>query len=724
MATFWGMKRGATLVEREEEQIFLPHEERAEEDEGTPFHWTMNQPRSTSPLTSLPVYKNIHLIRRKILATIDNPYTIEQLSSPSINLSIVQPLVDKFYDPHDVSTVYSLLVNRVQFLHERSNHAHHQSVNVTRALLCELVASKVLQRHDVGNSGSETLLLLGKILVADFDPFQGAPDEVTQDNGQSVSWVAGEREGSGMKSTTLELAIISESKSFLSSSACQKVVDAIHKGRVIYTPFSPIDILPDHYKHRPISIYDPRKAPLLNQYRLIVPRTRYILEVCQFGLLLLLYLLVMVNRDGVNFNSYELGFCLYAFGWVLDQFASVLEHGWPVYTQNLWSFLDVIFAFTYGIYLILRICGMTAHNAELSQLALDILTTGAPVLVPRLAFNVMSNNMLIVALREMMADFAILSLLAMWCSAGFLLAMTWLSNGLHSPTTISKWMLWVWFGLDGTGIEKSADFHKVLGPLLMITFAFLGNTLFLTLLVAMLSNDFSTIVANATTEIQYRRAVVTFGGVKSDSIFAYQPPFNIMAVCLLLPLKFMVSPRWFHKINVAAIRTLNAPLLLIICLYEQRYLWKDTKRKEFMPSGRRRLDLRGVSRFSVYSGIRAVFDNEAYESSLQDSLDFSKSSINIDNRFLAVHENYPKGSPRSKITRRRQRSRKPLYVPPHNVSPSFRTRKEFTQRFEVLESSTRRIEDAVRMLCDGLGESRKRGIELEVSTTDRESTKG
>ncbi|KAH9204983.1 hypothetical protein DL95DRAFT_318438 [Leptodontidium sp. 2 PMI_412] len=663
----------------------------------------MSQPRSTSPITSLPVYKNIHLIRRKIMATIDNPYTIEQLSSSSITLSIVQPLADKFYDPHDVSTVYSLLVNRVQFLHERSNHAHHQSVNVARALLCELVASKVLQRHDVGNSGSETLLLLAKILVADFDPFQNALDDFTQ--GRST----GEREGSGMKSTALELAIISESKSFLSSSACQKVVDAIHKGRVIYTPFSPIDILPDHYKHRPISIYDPRKAPLLNQYRLIVPRTRYILEVCQFSLLLLLYLLVMVNREGIDYNRYELGFCLYAFGWVLDQFASVLEHGWPVYTQNLWSFLDVIFAFTYGIYFILRICGMTAHNPDLSQLALDILATGAPVLVPRLAFNVMSNNMLIVAMREMMADFAILSLLAMWCSAGFLLAMTWLSNGLYSPTTISKWMLWVWFGLDGTGIEKSVDFHKVLGPLLMIAFAFLGNTLFLTLLVAMLSNDFSTIVANATTEIQYRRAVVTFGGVKSDSIFAYQPPFNIMAVCLLLPLKFMVSPRWFHKINVAAIRTLNAPLLLIICLYERRYLWKDTKRKDFMPPGRRRLDLQGVSRFSVYSGIRAVFDNEPYESPLQDSPDFSKSSVNIDNnRFLAVHENYPTGSSRNNVRHRRQRSRKPLYRPPHSVPRPFMTRKEFVQSFEVLESSTKRIEDGVRILCEGLGESGKR----------------
>jgi hypothetical protein len=115
-------------------------------------------------------------------------------------ISIVQPLVDRFYDAHDVSTgtnnihliyssghgsqdllgiVYSLLVNRVQFLHERPSHAHHQSVNITRALLCELVASKVLQLNDVDNLGSQALLLLAKVLVADFDPFQNAPDEVT-----------------------------------------------------------------------------------------------------------------------------------------------------------------------------------------------------------------------------------------------------------------------------------------------------------------------------------------------------------------------------------------------------------------------------------------------------------------------------------------------------------------------------------------------------------------
>src|SRR5690242_16270785 len=107
----------------------------------------------------------------------------------------------------------------------------------------------------------------------------------------------------------------------------------------------------------------------------------------------------------------------------------------------------------------------------------------------------------------------------------------------------------------------------------MVAFAFLGNTLFLTILVSMLSNTFSNISANATAEIQFRRAVLTLEGVKADAVFAYQPPFNILAVFLFLPLKFVVSPRWFHKIHVATVRLLNLPLLLIIAVAERRLLW-------------------------------------------------------------------------------------------------------------------------------------------------------
>jgi hypothetical protein len=39
------------------------------------------------------------LLRREL----DDPYSIEQLRDPQMNLSVVRPLVDKFYELNDVS---------------------------------------------------------------------------------------------------------------------------------------------------------------------------------------------------------------------------------------------------------------------------------------------------------------------------------------------------------------------------------------------------------------------------------------------------------------------------------------------------------------------------------------------------------------------------------------------------------------------------------------------
>lgn len=106
--------------------------------------------------------------------------------------------------------------------------------------------------------------------------------------------------------------------------------NAIYEGRIIYTPSSFLDLIPDYYKQRPIALYDPREAPLLNQYRLVVPRTRNILELVEYVILLILYTLFMTENDYTKFGLYELLFSVYAFGWCLEQFATVLGHGWLV----------------------------------------------------------------------------------------------------------------------------------------------------------------------------------------------------------------------------------------------------------------------------------------------------------------------------------------------------------------------------------------------------------
>ena len=649
-----------------------------------------------------------------------------------MNVQIVRPLVDRLYELHDISvgkaiahrhifllttgtdfacsSVFCLLVNRFQFLREQTYRAHHQTVNTTRALLCELVANRILRRFDEDNPGEGGLLQLAKVMVAGFNPFQGAPLAISRQNTRAFDWIQQERGGYERMLSALEIAIISESKSLLSSPASQKIIESIYKGRVIYTPSSFMDILPDHYKHKPIKLYNPRRAPLLNQYRLIVPRTRNFLELVQFIMLLILYFLVMENRDGIKLTSYEVAFCVYALGWTLDQLATMLEHGWHVYTQNLWSFLDATFATIFGIYFVFRMHGLATHNSWPSEQALDVLSIGAPVLVPRLAFNLMAENMLFISLREMVADFTILTLLAVWCFAGFLLSLKWLGDGSHEPITISKWMLWVWFGLDGSGIQHSIDFHWLLGPILMVTFAFLGNTLFLTILVSMLSNTFSNIVSNSNAEIQFRRAVLTFEGVKSDSIFAYQPPFNILALLILLPLKFMVSPRWFHKLNVTAVRTLNAPLLLILSAYERSYLWIDPTRNVCGPKARSTLVHWGFHKFSVHGDIQAVFDSEPPIDEISD-----EDRINGD----ALADEFP-------MRRKRSFTSPPSHVAQHSnahlphqkkrkesidslaglaghlpdILHSYQSTHETHNRLDELESATKRIEKMLGKLCE------------------------
>ena len=482
-------------------------------------------------------------------------------------------------------------------------------MSTTRALLCELIASRILRRFDEDNPGPQGLLLLANILVYGFDPFQRCPDDVMAEFGNPN---LGRTHGYRGRVTALELAIVSNSKMLLSSASCQKVMEAIFEGRIVYTPTTFIDMLPDHYKNKRVFLYEPRRAALLNHYRLQVPRTRNLLEVLQFVILLLLYVGVMEQRDTSRFSALEVAFCVYSSGWILEQLASMLEHGWRVYTQNLWSFLDVTFAAIYIIYFVKRIDGHYTDDEEkrLNAVneAFDYLAMAAPVLVPRLAFNLLSENMLFISLREMMSNFAVLMGLAVWCFLGFFLSLMWMGGKPHTAAVISKWMLWIWFGLDGTGIEESPGFHPRLGPILMILFAFLGNTLFLTILVSMLSNTFSNIVANANAEIQYRRAVMTFEGVKSDAISSFFPPFNILALVLFLPLKALLSPRWFHKVIVLTIRAINAPVLLIIALYERHALRNpDRYRRPSRPNRKGRLGLWDFSKIAAQADTEIVF---------------------------------------------------------------------------------------------------------------------
>jgi hypothetical protein len=77
------------------------------------------------------------------------------------------------------------------------------------------VATRILRRFNEDNEGPEGLLVLAHILVAGFEPFQNAPEEIRREAQASTAW--------HNTLPALEVAILTESKLFLSSTSCQKV---------------------------------------------------------------------------------------------------------------------------------------------------------------------------------------------------------------------------------------------------------------------------------------------------------------------------------------------------------------------------------------------------------------------------------------------------------------------------------------------------------------------
>jgi hypothetical protein len=58
--------------------------------------------------------------------------------------------------------------------------------------------------------------------------------------------------------------------------------------------------------------------------------------------------------------------------------------------------------------------------------------------------------------------------------------------------------------------------------------------------------------------------------VKSNALFSYQPPFNILAFLILKPTSWFFTPRFFHTTNVFLIKITSLPQLILISLYERR----------------------------------------------------------------------------------------------------------------------------------------------------------
>ncbi|WWC63799.1 uncharacterized protein I303_106404 [Kwoniella dejecticola CBS 10117] len=513
---------------------------------------------SSKILSETQVYPLIHLIRVDIMAHIDAPLTYEQLLAPESTYTIVRPLTEKYLELQNQATVFCLLLNKVQFTRD-SNQLSISTLSTARANLCEILAIRVLR------GWSERSLPLATVLLTPWALFQGASQEVLERAKEE-----GDDDLITQGGNALEMAIISGSKRFIRSPSCQKVIEGIWTGKIIYSALNAHALIADNYKKKPIQMYNPHKAPLLDHYRLKVPRVRSMLEYLNFLILFTLYVVAIEGLQEDKLNGRELAFIVYALAFSLDKLAAIREHGLKVFSSSLVNGFDLVFMVIYAVYLGARTYGFHYHDQHALELGSDWLAIGAVLIFPRLAFVTLANNLMVLSIRSMLTEFFFLMSVGFFCFLGFLYALFTLGQGKFALSQIGWWLLEVYFGLDASGFEHAHVFHPFLGPVLMISYALLSNTLLLTVLVAILGNTFATINADAAAESMFRKAVSTLEGVKADAVFSYQLPFNLVAVVVMWPMSYILGPRWFHKVNVTMIRATSLPILLMIALYERQ----------------------------------------------------------------------------------------------------------------------------------------------------------
>ncbi|RYC57733.1 hypothetical protein CHU98_g8485 [Xylaria longipes] len=249
----------------------------------------------------------------------------------------------------------------------------------------------------------------------------------------------------------------------------------------------------------------------------------------------------------------------------------------------------------------------------------------------------------------------------------------------------------------------------------------------------MLTNTFANVVANATAEVHFRKAVLTLEGVKSDAIFAYQPPFNILALFILVPMKFLVSPRWFHKIHVATVRTINLPVLLFIAILERRLLWSEYAGEAKLQQKRRH---RGKGRFwekwriTSHGDIHTVFDIPLPDSVEEDiAVDDELTRHMIRRQFLRHHgstQEQPRDSqvsgdtdkdkkePPTKPPSRRD-SIAPYGLPPEQVRSMLGETgqpEDLAMRLANLERTSSKIEEMLESMRDEIVPTADRYLEV------------
>lgn len=575
-------------------------EERSESDEDGPDDNTPLLPMfSPARLDSIPIFTLTHALRTLVTSKCDTVLSWEQLRSPQISQFLLKPIEQEIRNNHfNAATEYALMANCLQYTKEGAISSGNSGANKTRAMICELLCIKLLRDH----SNRELI----DALSYDFDPLQG------QANGPEVTNNGGQRQGDNRRKppqrpariSCFEIAIRAQAKRFLAHPLVVKQLEAIWAGTIVFhsaadnmhrvVPFmrqqqprlyGTTDVgaparssqSSGHPLRRAVTLYNPRDASLFKLSRLRVPRYRNILSTMSFAVLLILFVAVLVERS-LEISTLEVVFWFWAAGYMLDEIVGFNEQGFGLYLASFWNTFDLGILLILLVHLALRIYGIVMPDVKkhtVASLAYDVLAADAILLFPRL-FSVLDHyryfSPLLIAFRYMAADLVAVSLLILISCSGFFVALTlsFGNDGVDTPSSVAYALLQMVMGFTPAAWDRW-DRYNALGKFILTLFLFICHFLVVTILITVLTNSFMAVVRNAHDEHQFLFAVNTISHVKSDALFSYVAPTNLLQ-WLLVPVRYFVPFRQYVKLNRTTIKVTHFPLLFAIYVYEKAAL--------------------------------------------------------------------------------------------------------------------------------------------------------
>lgn len=570
---------------------------------------------SAAHLDRLPLYNITHAIRLMIIEKCETTLSWDQLRSPQISNFVVKPVQTQIRTNHfNRATICALIANSLQFQKEAQLRPGNVGVSRTRALISELLAMRLVKEF--------TTRELIDALSYDFDPLQGISAPST--GAATPNWrdVQSQRtQARGARVSTIEIAIRAQAKRFLAHPLVVQHLEAIWAGTVVFHSEAdnlhrkPSRLIEDQRKRdaggygtisqhspaalpadavlsrkardtrtnkkpveralgrRSVTLYDPRDASLFKLSRLRVPRYRQVFSTLSLATMLGLFLAVLIERS-LFITPLEVVFWFWSAGYMLDEVVGFSEQGFGLYILSVWNAFDLGILLLFVVYYCLRLYGVLLVDVgkhRIASMAYDVLASTAVLLFPRL-FSVLDHyryfSQLLIAFRMMAQDMAAILILIMIACSGFFVAFTLsFSDDATDGNAVAYALFQILMGFTPAAWEKWAGYN-MLGKAIMSMFLIICHFLIVTILITVLTNSFMAIVQNANEEHQFLFAINTISMVKSEALFSYIPPTNVVG-WVLSPLRYLIPFRQYVKFNRTVIKVTHFPILFVVFAYER-----------------------------------------------------------------------------------------------------------------------------------------------------------